>query len=90
MSKRHTVRLVSEGGALARLFLDDEDISRSVSAVDIHASARDGIGVNLHLVAAPLAVDLTDVEVWLPEETRNLLIRMGWTPPEEEGTDVLD
>lgn len=84
MSK-HTVRLTSGGGPTASLFLDGEDISRSVVAVDISASARDGVGVQLQL-----SVEIADVDAWLPDETRNLLIRMGWTPPDEEGIDVLD
>jgi hypothetical protein len=68
----------------ATVELDGVDVSRAVSAVDIHAEAsEDPPRVVLHIVA--LASDIeAEAKVRLAPGTDDLLKQLGWTPPAED------
>jgi hypothetical protein len=69
-------------GPLGRgsIVLDGRDVSRLVHAVEI--SAEPGTTtVRLDLLVG-VSATLTDVPVELSEQTRDLLVSLGWTPPE--------
>lgn len=71
------------GGTAVRL--DDQDIVRDlrgltltmgvdrVPVVELDVSVFEGVGL-----------ELEDVQVYIPESTRELLVRLGWTPPGED------
>lgn len=84
MSERKEVRLTSEGGPLARLWIDGKDVSSAVNKVIVSASAEGGTTVMIHLPQPPISVDLAETPVRIPIATCDLLVQLGWTPPSEE------
>lgn len=89
IAKRHHVRIESEGSG-GRLFVDGQDISRNVASLDLHLESRTGAQMILDIAAFPLSSELTDVQIALRPEMHDFLIHLGWTPPEEGTSDVLD
>lgn len=89
---KHRIRLTSGDGKTAHLLVDDTDISANVSALHLDVTAGDCPRLTLNVIAYPATVEATDAYVGLAQETHDLLVRLGWTPPpsEEEDADVLD
>lgn len=77
------VRIVNDDGRgmQTRIYIDDQDVSSCFSAVTVKAGVRTAVTAELEVVAA--AVDFEGFEhLRFPNgETRELLIRHGWTPP---------
>lgn len=69
-------------GYNTKVFVDDVNISSCVNDVQIHAGLKD-------VVTATLSVLVNEVEfqgellAQVPQETREALMRLGWTPPSE-------
>ena len=86
-ARRHTLRIGSEGVGGA-VHLDGHDISNALAGVSLHMKSG-------HLPTAVLDVyvhemptgDVREAHVDLPPATRDLLVRLGWTPPVKEATD---
>ncbi len=78
----HQLRF-SASGYTGSVHLDGQDISRAVRDVTVKMRAGDVPQVTLDL--ALLGFDESDLnaEVHLAEPTRDLLTRLGWTPPGE-------
>lgn len=91
-SNRHKVSLTSGAGSFptASLHIDDMDVSRSVTSVEITADAREGLSATVHFYQPPIDVDLAEARVLVDDDMSALLIRLGWTPPPEEALDVVD
>jgi hypothetical protein len=76
---------ITSDGVASRVRLDGEDISRALVGVRLNL----GVGVLPQATLDVLVHDLTtetEGQVVLPEATRDLLVRLGWTPPAEEAT----
>jgi hypothetical protein len=80
------VSLKSYGlGPKARLVLDGTDFSSPVKGLELSIDpATHGHAMTLHIVPQPMDVELRDVRVRIDDETHDLLVHLGWTPPPEE------
>lgn len=64
--------------------LDGVDISRAVIGLSLNIRAGEMPTVVLDVVAEELPTQLDEVRAYLPDATKELLVRLGWTPPTEE------
>lgn len=70
-------------GCDATVRLDGVDISNTLRGLRLSMSCTDVTTVELD-VAVVETTDLSaPVSAHIPAETRDLLVRLGWTPPEE-------
>lgn len=79
------LRITSGPNTTATVELDGADVSRAVCGLTL--TMKPG-----HLPTAVLEVPLLDVSagtgelnVHIPDEARDLLLKLGWTPPGEGG-----
>lgn len=79
-----TVRISSDG-VVGQLHLDGQDISRVLDAVDLKLRPGCLPEVTLGVLVHDLTTEV-EAKVVIPQETRALLVRLGWTPPAEEAT----
>jgi hypothetical protein len=89
-SNRHRVELTSENGTTANLLLGGKDVGGSVLGLEFQVGYGKAPRLYLDIAAYPLSVDFHEAAVYLTDETSDLLIQLGWTPPEEETADVMD
>ena len=82
MTKRITIH--DAGGLNQSVHLDGEDISSAIRGLTYHAEAWQPPKVELDLAVVEWDADLDDARLHIPDATRDLLIRFGWTPPAEE------
>jgi len=68
----------------AVLLLDGMDIANAVSSVEIY-SAGPIPRVVLHPLVFELDTEFDSANVEIPEQTHALLVRLGWTPPVQDG-----
>jgi len=66
--------------------LDGVDISRSLIGLSLNVRAGDMPSVVLDVIAEEIPTELDEVRAYLPDATKDLLVRLGWTPPAEEAT----
>lgn len=67
-----------------KILLDGEDISSAVQAFTVEASCSEVTRVTLDIpVVAKAEVVDSMADVFIADEARDLLIKLGWTPPEE-------
>jgi hypothetical protein len=76
----HAVRFTSDGVSGA-VTVDGVDVSSAVRGVRINASAGELVSVELDVIAVEVDMVGAETDVLLPDATRDLLIRLGWTPP---------
>lgn len=83
------LRLTSNG-ARHSVHLDGVDIGGALTGLTVRIDAGDGPLAVLDVRASELSADLGDAHLHLPDATRDLLIRFGWTPPQDaiEGGDT--
>jgi hypothetical protein len=91
MSKHgvHSGRLRLAGTGLpggTRIELDSKDITCSVAALSVHVGVDHLPTAVLDVILHELDTELENPRVIVPEKTRDLLVRLGWTPPAEEAT----
>lgn len=87
INQLHTLRINrSERGLGHRVGLDGVDIANSILGLTVTVKAGEETTAALDLVLDEIPTDTDDVLVHLPEATRDLLVRLGWTPPAEEST----
>lgn len=65
------------------LKVDGNDLTDAVRGVDISLRAGHLPVIHLDLVILDLESVTTDAKVFIPDATREALIALGWTPPEE-------
>ncbi|MFI6251506.1 hypothetical protein [Streptomyces sp. NPDC051016] len=70
------------GGHLVEL--DGVDISNALLGLSLNVRAGDMPTVVLDVVAKKIPAELDEVRAYLPDATKDLLVRLGWTPPAEE------
>lgn len=64
--------------------LDGHDIANSVLGMSLELKAGHETTATLHLVLDEIPTDTDEVRAHLPDETHDLLVQLGWTPPAEE------
>jgi hypothetical protein len=69
-----------------RLELDGTDIARQVTGFTLTGHGRHTPTLTLDLFPGDLDVNHPDVNVKIDDNTRALLVRLGWTPPEPAET----
>ncbi|HEY9473386.1 MAG TPA: hypothetical protein VIS06_05965 [Mycobacteriales bacterium] len=74
-----TVKITNANRVDGEVSLDGESISDAVRGLTLTMCAGDIPTLTLDVVADVLFDGQTDVVI--PEETRALLVRLGWTPP---------
>ncbi len=80
-SRPHHLRIVTTGQVgQATVELDGQDVSNGLSGLDLRLHVGDLSSATLKLVAPMFEVD-GEFQIHLPEETQELLKRLGWTPP---------
>lgn len=85
------LRVVNEDGLgfKTKIFIDDQDVSECFNKVSVDASLQGAVHVTLDAVVAELEFDGEYSVLHMPaQDTRELLIRHGWTPPPEEDVKV--
>lgn len=66
------------------IHLDGHDVARTVRALTLSLGPDRLPSVELDvLVFGEMELDVEGAQVLLPEATRELLVRLGWTPPAE-------
>lgn len=79
-----TVRITSLDDRRTQLLIDGKDISSKVMRLKLDINPQtSGHRLYLDVAAFPVDVEVTDVNVLICEETHDLLVWLGWTPPEE-------
>lgn len=81
----HTMRISGPGHA-SRVELSGHDISHALTGVTLRLDAGSVPTATLELALWEVPAELDAVEVKVPDETKDLLVRLGWTPPAEEAT----
>lgn len=66
--------------------LDGQDVACALTGISLRIDGGPVVTAVLDVVADEIPNDLGEVRVHLPEKTRDLLVRLGWTPPAEEAT----
>lgn len=64
--------------------LDGHDISRSLTGLSLAIEAGCSPAVTLQVQAYEAPVEVDGVRAVVSDETRALLVRLGWTPPGDE------
>ncbi|PZT70190.1 hypothetical protein DN402_31725 [Streptomyces sp. SW4] len=89
MSKHGTrtgnLRIVSTGGPGAQVELDGENIANALTGLTLRMGVDRMPTATLDLVVYDLGAE-AEVRFEVPDECRELLVRLGWTPPAEEAT----
>lgn len=80
-----TLRIGGPGHA-SRVHLDGEDISNALVGVKVHLTPGSMPMATLEMALWEVPTELDRVRIEVPDETRALLVRLGWTPPAEEAT----
>lgn len=65
----------------SRIEVDGRELE-GVSDIRVHASAQGAPTLELDLVSYEIEVD-GEMQTVLPDSTRDTLIALGWTPPDE-------
>lgn len=76
---------IGSDGTIANVQLDGLDISSVLDAVDLKLRPGCLPEVRLGVLVHDLTTEVEGTVV-IPDETRDLLVRLGWTPPAEEAT----
>lgn len=79
----HTFRFEGKGATGGTVMLDGEDISDGVRGLTLEAAVGEVTRVTLDIPVVVTSEAADNVEVFMPDQTRDLLIKLGWTPPSE-------
>lgn len=74
---------VSGHGRDGRVVLDGHDVTNGVRGFVLRAGVDCVTELELDVVAADGATFDGEVRLVIPESTRDALVALGWTPPEE-------
>ncbi|MFK0140711.1 hypothetical protein [Streptomyces murinus] len=64
--------------------LDGHDIARALVGLSVRLTGDPVATATLDVIAEELPAQMGEVQVYLPDATKELLVRLGWTPPAEE------
>lgn len=67
-----------------RVEVDGYDVSRALLGMTLEINAGDMPTATLRVVAEEIPTELDEMRAYLPDATKALLVRLGWTPPAEE------
>jgi hypothetical protein len=77
---------VVNDGMRAKVELDGHDISRYITGLTMrYDTANVPTAVIDVVLLSHTDIDAEDADVVVPEPTAELLVRLGWTPPAQEG-----
>lgn len=79
----HTFRFEGKGATGGTVVLDGEDVSDGIQGLTLEARVGEVTRVTLDIPVVVTSEVEDNVEVFMPDATRALLIKLGWTPPEE-------
>lgn len=79
---------IGTDGVVGSVHLDDQDISSALQGADLKLRPGCLPEVTLDVIVYDLSSEVEGTVV-VPSETRELLVRLGWTPPAEEATDAV-
>lgn len=83
---RHRLQVETEGPGRARLLLDGRDISHGVTDLVVRLGVGEVARAELDLVLLDTTrIDSPDTEITIPVSTHEVLVALGWTPPEGSG-----
>lgn len=88
-----TVHICGGSPEATRVELDGEDISQTLTGLSVRLDAGELPCIQLDVLVLDLTAELENPRIVIPDDTRDLLIRFGWTPPSddpEEGLNELD
>ena len=80
------IKIWSAGGYKQGVELDGEDISRAIRGINFSMEAGHLASVQLDLLVVEMDADSENAHVWMPDETRDLLIWFGWRPPKGDAS----
>ncbi|MCW2920025.1 MAG: hypothetical protein JWN52_8093 [Actinomycetia bacterium] len=69
-------------GTDTKIELDGTDISNALFGISLHGRAGAGFSATLDMRAFEVDTESEDVDVQLPDTAREVLVKLGWTPPE--------
>ena len=78
----NNVRITGHG-VEAKVELNGDDISNAVSGLDLKMAVGELPLLKLGVLVMDLSNEIDGVTVEIPEETASLLVKLGWTPPED-------
>jgi hypothetical protein len=77
------LRISGSGGPGATVELDGQDIANVLTGLTLRLGVGEMPTATLDLVVHDFGAE-ADVRFVVPDECRDLLVRLGWTPPAEE------
>ena len=66
--------------------LDGVDVASAVTGLYLRIGVNDRPTAVVDVVLHEMDTELENPRVVVPDKTRDLLVRLGWTPPAEEAT----
>jgi hypothetical protein len=75
-------RPTGRGGWIVEL--DGHDIARALAGLTVRLTGDPIATATLDVIAEELPEEIGEVKAYLPDATKDLLVRLGWTPPTEE------
>lgn len=85
MTEHHAFRFSNVGMTKGRALveLDGQDISDVVKGMAVDAGSRETPRVMVELMAPEQDITVEETEIQLPAKMTDLLLRLGWLPPEQ-------
>ncbi|MFD8805570.1 hypothetical protein [Streptomyces sp. NPDC059597] len=80
-----TLRICGDAGPSAQVELDGQDIAKALTGLTLRLGVGHLPTATLDLIVHDFGAE-ADVRFVVPDECRDLLVRLGWTPPAEEAT----
>lgn len=85
MDDLHSFKIESDGKpSSTRVELNGQDISNLTCGATVKVAIGEIPRIELDLLAVEVTSKTGDAEIYLPQETQDLLVKFGWTPPAEE------
>lgn len=77
----HEVELCLRAYGGSQVKIGGTDVSNATESLALHASGRELPSLTLNIVVPEFRVKGEDVTVQVSQETADLLVKLGWTPP---------
>lgn len=74
---------ITGDGSLQHVALDGQDISSALTGLTMRLEVGNRPQVTLDVIALEVPTYLDEADVYIPESTRALLVKLGWTPPSD-------
>lgn len=79
----HEIEITRSGKGGSRLLIDGKNISNYATDAFLHIGSRGLPELTIGLITPSILVTDPDVNVKLKQEERDILIALGWTPPND-------